>query len=142
MIYNGKATNPELLKRFCDDKTKRECYSGCMTPNEAVQWWMKEDSIKWSNDNSRQIRYAASQYLLHDRTQSGVERTFAKYKRYACPTRNQMNSETAFNDVLVAACKKHNEVFHILRTGLSEKESSKKNKKNETKEERDLRHGY
>ena len=53
-----------------------------------------------------------------------------------------MNSETAFNDVLVAACKKHSEVFHILRTGLPEKESSKKNKKNETKEERDLRHGY
>ena len=139
MIYNGKATHPELLKRFCDDKEKRECYSGCLTPNEALQWWVKEDSIKWSNENSRQVRYTAVQYLMHDRTQSGVERTFARYKRYACPTRNRMDSETAFNDVLVAACKKHSEVFHILRTGLPEKKSSKKN---ETKEERDLRHGY
>ena len=100
---------------------------------------MKEDSFKWSTESSRQIRCTAMQFLLHNRTQSGVKRTFATYKRYAYPSRSLMNSETAFNDCLVAACKKHSEVFHILRTGLSEKKSSKKD---ETKEERDFRHGY
>ena len=79
------------------------------------------------------------QFLLQERTQSGVERTFSTYKRYASPLRNGLNSETVFNECLVAACKKNNELFKTLRTGLI---FEKKSKKDESKEERDKRHGY
>ena len=141
MIYTDNVSSPELMAKFCENKKGRECYSKCMTPNEALEWWANSESLlKLNGEHNLHIRYVIMQFLLQERTQSGVERTFSRYKRYASPLRNGLNSETVFDECLIAACKRNNGLFKNLRTGL--KSEKKPFKKNESKEERDKRHGY
>ena len=95
MIYTDKVINRESMNKFCARK-RRECYSKCMTPNEALEWWAHSDSLAKLGAHNIHIRYVIMQFLLQERTQSGVERTFSTYKRYASPLRNGLNSETVF----------------------------------------------
>ena len=107
-----------------------------MTRTRVLQWWAKAESIKGESQFALKLRYFAMAYLLVNRNQSGVERTFAKYKTYATPTRNRLNPQTTFCEVFIASMKKNGTLFNILR-----KKPNKKSQANETQEERKIRHG-
>ena len=108
-----------------------------MTRTRVLQWWAKAESIKDESQFALKLRYSAMAYLLVNRNQSGVERNFSRYKTYASPTRNRLNPQTTFNEVLINAMKKNGTLFHILR-----EKPKKKSRSDETQEERKIRHGY
>ena len=142
------------MKAFCENEANRkECYSGCMTPREAVKWWLQEDSLKAGKFNV-EMRYAILQYLLHDKNQSGVERTFATYKRNACPVRNRSDPKTILNEVQLRSFRKNSTLFEKLKeesisteggiedSTFEEVKISKQKNQTECPKDRKLRNGY
>ena len=106
-IY-GDIYNEDLFETFCNEKenSRKDCLSECMTPTRAIEWWANPACLKVCNDETLAIRPSAIGFLLKNGNQSGVERTFSRYKRYASPARNQLDAQTTFNECLIAATKK------------------------------------
>ena len=131
--------NKDLMKVFVNNKENRreECYSECMTPERALQWWANPQCLLFQNSETLAMRQSAMGLLLKNGNQSGVERTFSRYKRYASSSRNRSDPQTTFNEVLIAAMKKNNSLLQTLKT-----EKPKTKPTDETQDQRTSRHGY
>ena len=124
------------MQQFTNN-SKKQCYSQCMTPNEAIIFWSDSKSINDTTDIGSRLRFTAINYLLQDHTQSGVERSFSKLKRNTCPIRNKLNSTTILHECMKSSFKKNHNLFQKLRRPKVERD-----KKKETADERESRHGY
>lgn len=96
-----------------------ECFSGLMTQNEAIKFWMEPKSFVIDSYGPK-VRYAAIQFLLFDRNQSGQERVFSGFKRNAASARPRLYHETPMYEEMLRKFRLNKGIFdNISKTGNS-----------------------
>lgn len=115
-------------KEFCDAQAlKPKCFSGLMTPNEAIEWWSREDSIDIGKRHDVMYRHAIIKFLMFDHNQSDVERTFSGLQRKATSLRPRLHPETILNEELLKTFKRQPGMFEIFEEKESKKDPNLRN---------------
>ena len=99
------------------DHEQKECYSGEMTTRKAIEFWLDPLSVQLGlgdADLGYLIRYAAINFLLLNKNQSSMERSFGLIKRGATSSRNNLNHENALAEALVREFKRNSTIFDTI----------------------------
>lgn len=117
-LYEDEDTNKFLVAFVMKaDHEHKECFSGEMTIRKAIEFWLDPLSVQFGvgdADLGYLIRYAACNFLLLNKNQSSMERSFGLIKRGATSSRNNLNHENVLAEALVREFKRNSTIFDTI----------------------------
>ena len=113
-VYSSREEEERL--QICNRETKC-CYSGLMTPTEAIAYWKDPRSLYEAyGDNLGSIfRQAIIRYMMFNRNQSDVERVFSGLQGKATPARPRVQHETVLHEEQLKKFKRQSSMFDFFK---------------------------
>lgn len=123
--FYEKLVDEEKMKKFIENHTNN-CFSGCMTVKNALEFWCDPRSISGRCDNRQtEIQCTIIRFLMSSKNSSDVERNFGVMKRNCHHSRPNLKSKNWHNEAFLRELKRQNQIFIDLKS----KDQSKKRDK-------------
>ena len=81
-----------------------------MTIKESIKWWAEEDSII-IDDIGPSLRAIIIRFLMMDKNQSEIERTFGSLQTKACSKRPRIQENSILEEEIVRVFQKQDYIF-------------------------------
>lgn len=114
--FYDNLVDKQRMRKFIENH-KNNCFSGCMTVKNALEFWCDPRSISGRCDNRQtELQCTIIRFLMSSKNSSDVERNFGPMKRNCHPNRPRLKSENMHNEAFLRELQRQNQIFIDLKS--------------------------